>query len=265
MKKIISSILVYIISIATIFFCSTPVRAAARSSDNYDALFDKADEVDGYLAEEYFVEVSQAFDENPADFVTALSKQPYSKINMLSYYLAIEHNKTITAYQATLDSMLDTADAKSAEQDTLFLMKIGILHFINGQYRDADAFAAEYGRIVQNYYQEDTRLFLIGVSYGYSDNIIHALLWERDASALGTLNQQLTEATSADWSTDDISKLIQAIQAEIDAMKQPPQEPNPPTGDMGKEFENTCILLLSAGVAVLVIIVSTILVTKKYK
>lgn len=220
-------------------FCITVYATENEETIDYEALFAREDEVDGHLAEAYYLEVSSIFDDAPAEFVQALSKQSYSKIISLSNAIVIEHSSNFSAYEKQLDDLKLTVDKENPIYETLFLMKLSILRFYANRHVDPYAFERDNHEAVRNYYSENRHLFLLSVAsmneYAVED-FTDALVYELDTDELKSLDVQLVTDMSSDWITDDIEDTITTIRNRINELVNPTPpakvpdetEPTPP-------------------------------------
>lgn len=227
-----------VVALLLLVCCSTITAFAAdESAIDYDALFaravdyselfDRANTMDGGPAEVYFFEVNQIFDQDPESFVAAFSNESYKTINMLSYYLAIEHGKELTAYTAVLDRLTEHFSSTSDIQDTLFLMRMGILVYESGPKKnDPDYFVRTHHQSVQQFFKDDNRLFLLSFSYNNSpaicDDFAVALMHGLTNDELEALDAQLSSLTTADWAADYVKSTISVIRDRIDETLNPP-------------------------------------------
>lgn len=86
MKKICKrTVLAVLLILLVSSFCITVYATENEETIDYEALFAREDEVDGHVAEVYYLEVSSIFDDDPTEFIEALSKQPYSRIISISF------------------------------------------------------------------------------------------------------------------------------------------------------------------------------------
>lgn len=196
---------------------------------DFSTLFSLADEVNGYLADAYYIEVSNTFDAAPEDFIAALSKLSFDKINTLAYYIAAAHSQDLDSYSTILDKMYQSAVPSSTEQDTLFLMRLSLLRIDSAP----DTLVQAYYEHVQACYRENPYLFLMSLTSSdirvYND-FANALAFGLNPEELETLDAQLSCNASADWATDEIQTLIRTLRSQIDAMLNPPPpvtEPEP--------------------------------------
>lgn len=116
MKKAIR-LFVFIITLSLLVcFESFSVSATQDTPTDYDALFMRANEVDGYFAESYSIELADTFDQNPNDFIRALSLESSTTINNTTLLLVTEYQTRDTAtIKATLIDLLDTPTTSEAE------------------------------------------------------------------------------------------------------------------------------------------------------
>lgn len=199
----------------------TTALAANNASIDYEALFEKGENIDGYLAEAYYLEVSQIFDAAPREFVEALSKQPLNKILDFSESLYFEHRPSADSYNLLLDDMILTAPADSALYDTLFLMRmVGLC--VETTNVDPNAFENRHHQKVQAYYQENSRLFMLVLTDYCSSDFAEALVFGLDTTELESLDAQLAADAAADWATDEIKGYITVIRDQIDTILNPP-------------------------------------------
>ena len=192
---------------------------------DFETLFRISEQVDGYRAEAYFIQVSKAFDVSPKDFVSALSAQPIEKILLIGNSLYWNHQPNTDSYAKQLNEMIADVGINSPMYDTLFLMRMTALQFETSSNIDPNAFETQYHQQVQSYYQENSRLFMLALTEQDAAQFADALIFDLDAEKVKQLDTQLTADFEADWATDDTKAVITAIRDRIDEVLNPP----PPT------------------------------------
>lgn len=191
-----------------------------------ETLFSILEQVDGYRAESYFIQVSKAFDKATEDFVTALSVQPIEKILSIGNSLYWNHKPNTDSYNKQLNDMIGNASADSAIYETLFLIRMTALRYESSSHID---FVTQYHQQVQSYYQENSRLFALALTEQSAAQFADALVFEQDTDKLKQLDTQLTADSDADWATEDTKAVITAIRQRIDEILNPPPTVPEPT------------------------------------
>lgn len=232
MKKSVTYFLSIIILVLLVCCGTTTAFAAEEAPVDYKALFNRIDEVDGYLAESYFLEVNQAFDASPLDFVAALSEQPFERIVKFSVNIAYEHHSQIDSHRSLLATMLENARPDSTERDTLILMDIGVLRAEAGRNIDPDHFENTFHSDVNKHYEEQRQLLLNSLCNNgpqvYED-FADALIYQKSADEVTALKNQLSADAEAPWADDDTRAAIDQLLDQIDESLTPPNTGTEPT------------------------------------
>lgn len=194
---------------------------------DYDGLFALSDGVDGAFAEGYYYEMNQLFDRNPDAFLDALSEQSYEKNSHFAFILAGEHMQNWDTYRTTLEQ-------SGAGEETLFLMRMGILVVqSNTKYSDLDFYENTYPQQVMAHYQENKRLFLLGmpeVGESFYFNVVDALVVGLDDAQLQELWQDLS---AVDGLTEGAVRFVDVVHQKIEGdhvsdVPDVPEEPDIP-------------------------------------
>lgn len=144
MKKAIR-LFVFIITLSLLVcFESFSVSATQDTPTDYDALFMRANEVDGYFAESYSIELADTFDQNPNDFIRALSFESSTTINNTTLLLVTEYQTRDTAtIKATLIDLLDTPTTSEAESYVISVI-LGKLDSLGSSHIDSPLINYEF-------------------------------------------------------------------------------------------------------------------------
>lgn len=144
MKKAIR-LFVFIITLSLLVcFESFSVSATQDTPTDYDALFMRANEVDGYFAESYSIELADTFDQNPNDFIRALSLESSTTINNTTLLLVTEYQTRDTAtIKATLIDLLDTPTTSEAESYVISVI-LGKLDSLGSSHIDSPLINYEF-------------------------------------------------------------------------------------------------------------------------
>lgn len=231
----------------------THIQAVPDPPIDYDALFDQAGTLDGYLAEGYAYDMNQLFAKDPETFILELSDEPYETINYLAFTTANEQKITgMDAYNIILNGLESFYADNEKVKDTVYLMRMGILFTETAPKKnDPDYFARTYHDTVQRNFEFDSRLFLLSFSDNNSDSVCahfaDALMYELNDTKLAALDQELSACSSADWATDYVKNTISVIRDSIDKRRNPepdptepdPTEPDPTVPSSGENSEPT--------------------------
>lgn len=197
---------------------------------DYAALFDKEATVDGYLAEGYYYEVNQIFNKSPEEFITALSKRPFTQINSIAFAIATQENPSLDEHLNEYKNLLISLEALysegSPEQETLYIMKLCIPRMdVNSNRLDPLRFEKVRHAEVKSYYNENNRLFLLCVGEmgdTSQSKFADALVYELLDNELKELDDTLAANADADWATEDVKNIIEIFRNRIDEALNPP-------------------------------------------
>jgi len=191
------------------------VHGMMEEPADYEGLFALSDEVDGAFAEGYYFEMNRLFDEKPDAFIDALSDQSYERISQFAFVLAGEHMLDLDTYRATLEQ-------SGAAEETLFLMRMGILVVeSNTKYSDPDYYKQTYPQQVKASYQENNRLFLLGmpaVADSFYLNVADSLIAGLDNAQMQQLQQTLG---AVDGLTEAAKQFVAITNQQIDRVLPP--------------------------------------------
>ena len=192
---------------------------------DYTALFDKEATMDDGQIEGYYFEVNQIFEKEPTDFVTALTKRPFSQIYSIASAIAREHQNTSEEYSRLLSSIDHDYLSDAAEQDTLYVMRLTMrcLELLLSPNE-------EIGEALNYYFKYEHRLFfktMAQMSLDQQAFFMNGILEDYNYEELKELDAYLYMDSTCDWATEDVKSVIDLYRNAIKEVIYPAGDPVP--------------------------------------
>ena len=192
---------------------------------DYTALFDKEATMDDGQIEGYYFEVNQIFEKEPTDFVTALTKRPFSQIYSIASAIAREHQNTSEEYSRLLSSIDHDYLSDAAEQDTLYVMRLTMrcLELLLSPNE-------EIGEALNYYFKYEHRLFfktMAQMGDHQQARYMQCILMDRTYDELSALDAALYFDSTADWATEEVKPVIEMYRNAIKEVIHPTGDPVP--------------------------------------